>query len=231
MFIDTEASGLPKNWNLPYNVKDNWPYSVQVAWVIYTKQGQKIKEENFYIHNHDFTVSKSATKIHGITEEFLHKNGQNREKVMRLFADDVNEYHPLVIGHFMEFDFHILGADFYRSGIEFPVKKEDTFCTMLSTRHLAKNPAVKFLPLGQLHEILFNTSFAHQHNAIEDANATALCFFELIKRGDVNEEIIEQQQKEVLKKGILPKQREWIIPVLIIVLLAILIFIIYDRPH
>ncbi len=49
LFIDTETSGLPKKWGLPYSAKNNWPFSVQIAWVIYTKEGQKVKQENHFI--------------------------------------------------------------------------------------------------------------------------------------------------------------------------------------
>lgn len=41
LFIDTEATGLPKKWNLPYNTPGNWPDAVQISWLLYTKEGQK----------------------------------------------------------------------------------------------------------------------------------------------------------------------------------------------
>jgi DNA polymerase-3 subunit epsilon len=224
LFIDTEASGLPKNWKLPYYAEDNWPYSVQVGWVIYTKDGNKVKEQNFYINNSDFEISKSATKVHGLTKHFLKENGTDRLHVMRSLAVDIKEYNPLVVGHFMEFDFHMLAVDFYRSGIENPVKRDATFCTMIGSKHLVKNPAITYFRLGQLYETLFDKPLANQHNAIEDAKATARCFFELLKRGEINEEIIKQQQKSISEKSTLPKPKGCALPILAIISLTFLIF-------
>ncbi|MEJ7679932.1 MAG: exonuclease domain-containing protein [Segetibacter sp.] len=145
LFLDIEASGLPKKWELPYSAKDNWPFCVQVCWIIYSKDGQEVKQENHYIKETDFKISKSSTKIHGIIQSYIEANGQSRTEVLKMLSDDVVKYQPLLIGHFMEFDFNMISVDFYRAGIENPVKKEMTFCTMLATTHLIKNPILKFL--------------------------------------------------------------------------------------
>ncbi|MCW3105605.1 MAG: 3-5 exonuclease [Segetibacter sp.] len=222
LFIDTEASGLPKNWNLPYDSVGNWPYCVQISWIIYTKDGREIKEENHYIKNNDFDIADSATKIHGITREFLNANGKCRKDILKLLTEDLLKYDSLIVGHFMQFDIHMLGADFFRAGMENPVKKECTFCTMLATTHLVKNPSVKFLRLEQLYKTLFNKTLENHHNAIVDAKATASCFFEMMKRREINEEIIEQQQKEVLKKDTLP-DKYGCLPILVFIFLTVLI--------
>lgn len=99
LFLDIEASGLPKRWDLPYSAKDNWPFCVQVSWLIYRIDGQVVKQENHYIKERDFEISKSATKIHGITQPFLQENGLRREEVMKMFCDDVITYQPQAIGH------------------------------------------------------------------------------------------------------------------------------------
>jgi DNA polymerase-3 subunit epsilon len=228
LFIDSETSGLPKKWGLPYSAKNNWPFCVQIAWVIYTKEGQKVKQENHFIKESDFKISRSAIKIHGITHAFLQAHGQRRHEVMKMLSDDVCQYQPLVVGHFMEFDYHMMSVDFYRSGIENPVKKEITFCTMLATTHLVKKPLLKFLRLGELYEILFETPLKNQHDAQVDAKAASDCFFELIKRGEINDEIIINQQKEIQKPLADNKTRGCFIPALFIISLFLLIFIIYE---
>jgi DNA polymerase-3 subunit epsilon len=196
LFLDTETSGLPKNWNLPYAASGNWPFSVQVAWIIYTKDGHELKRENHYIKDEAVTIDKSATKIHGITSDFLSKNGEERKDVLQLLHRDLVHFQPLVIGHFIEFDQHILAADFLRTNIENLLKKENSFCTMLATTHLVKNPALKFFRLGQLYETLFNKTLEDQHNALNDAKASADCFFELLKRGEIDDgKIVFQQQQ------------------------------------
>jgi DNA polymerase-3 subunit epsilon len=123
----------------------------------------------------------------------------------------------------MQFDSHMLGADFFREGLENPLKKEQTFCTMLGSINLIKNPSVKFLRLEQLFNTLFNKDLEDHHNAIVDARATALCFFELMQRGEINEEAIARQQIESVKK-VPANKYGCAVPMLIIILLTFLIF-------
>lgn len=228
LFIDTEASGLPEDWKKPYSEKDNWPFCVQIAWIIYSRDGQIVKQENSFIKENDFKISKPATKVHGITTSFLQVNGQRRTTVMQTLADDIMRYQPLIIGHFIEFDYNMLGVDFYRTGMENPIKKEMTFCTMRATKHMVRNPALTFLRLGELYQMLFHKELRDQHYALADAKATADCFFELVKLGKVNDEIIAFQQAEVHKRELKNEQPGCIIPVLFIIFLAILILISYE---
>jgi DNA polymerase III subunit epsilon len=195
LFIDTEASALPKKWDLPYSKEGNWPHSVQISWMIYTKDGNEVKQENFYISNNDFEISNSANKVHGITREFVDKKGVDRKEALALLNNDLNQYQPLIVGHFIELDFHLIGADAYRAGIQHPLLNLPTFCTMLATTGFVQNPAKKFLKLCDLYSLLFNAALPNHHNALEDARATAICFFELLKRGELDDKQITKQEK------------------------------------
>lgn len=224
LFIDTEASALPIDWSLGYGVKGNWPYCVQVAWIVYTAGGDEVKRVNRYINNNDFKTSKSAFKVHGISDEFRHTRGIDRTTALTQLINDLNTYKPLIIGHFIELDFNILAADYHRQGIENPLKHYPTFCTMRATKHLVQNPQSKFLRLSQLYSLLLNKKLSDQHNAIEDAKATADCFFELVRRGELKEEKIALQQK-ILGEPSRSKRTGCFFPLLLILLLTFLIYV------
>ena len=226
LFIDTEASGLPKKWYLPYNVPGNWPYALQVSWIIYDKEGQKVKEQNHYINDNDFKISPSALRIHGLTKEFLQQNGIAKIELLQLLSDDLAQYNPKVIGHFTELDYHILGAEFYRGGINNPLEKLPIFCIMKASQHLQQNPQSKFLRLGDLYELLFKQPLLAQHNAMTDATATADCYFELVRRNEVKSFtqppiVFHQKQK-------IPFFIGWIIVFLLILLSVFLIACYYE---
>lgn len=223
LFIDTEASGLPKKWNAPITKINNWPYAVQISWLIYDWQGKLLKKENHFISDDDFKISPAAQQIHGFTRAFLKDHGQPRFKVMQLLASDLEKYHPLLIGHFMELDYQVISADFFRSGVENPALNLSTFCTMLATKYFIHHPQQKYLRLGDLYQLLFNKELEHQHNALNDAVATAESFFELQKRGEINDELILNQQ--ALKKYDHPFNRfiGWVVVLLILLLVIILV--------
>ena len=185
LFIDTEASGLPKNWNLPYAAPGNWPHAVQVSWIICSKEGTKIKEQNHYVSNNDFEISPSALRVHGLTKEFLRQNGKPRGELLAMLSADLHEYQPMIVGHFIELDYRVIGADYYREAIDNPMENLPTFCIMIASKHLQQNPYKKLLRLGDLYELLFRQPLLFQHNAMADATATADCFFELVKRSEI----------------------------------------------
>ncbi|WP_299759185.1 3'-5' exonuclease [uncultured Pontibacter sp.] len=195
LFIDTETTGKPLSWDAPYSDAKNWPYSVQIAWVIYTKEGQELKSENHYINEPEQEVSETSASIHSITKEFLEANGKDRKHVLQLLAQDLEQYQPLVVGHFMQLDYHMLGVGFHRANLQNPLPQLPTFCTMNATASFWLKPWQSFLRLGELYERLFQEPLEQQHDAAVDARATAACFFKLVEQGDISDTTILQQQQ------------------------------------
>lgn len=63
LFFDTETTGLPKNWKAPVTDLNNWPRLVQLAYLLYDAQGNKMAEGDYIIKPDGFTVGAEATKI------------------------------------------------------------------------------------------------------------------------------------------------------------------------
>lgn len=221
LFIDTETTGLPKSWHLPYGVDGNWPQAIQISWIIYTRNGEKIKEENHYINNKDFVVSPAAFKVHGLTAQFLSKNGMPHKTVLEKLSIDLEQYNPMVIGHFTELDYHIISAGFFRESMYNPLLDCETFCIMIASQHLQQNPRSKFLRLGDLYNLLFKKLLLNQHNALVDAAATAACFFELVKNNQIKS--FTQTPISIQKQPTVTNTFGWVLAVLLLFFSAFLI--------
>jgi len=223
LFIDTEASALPVKWNLPLTADDNWPHSVQVSWIIYDKNRQVIKKADHYIKSDGFNITESAIKTHGLTPAFLATHGQEREEVLKLLCADLANYRPLVIGHFIRMDYYVLGADMHRAKLYNPLTTLPVFCTMVATKHLIWNPLPRQLRLDDLYLYLFNKDLLGQHNAMVDAQAAADCFYELLDRGEINDDYIKSQTADFEPfRDPTTKAEGCMLPALILVLLFIL---------
>jgi DNA polymerase III subunit epsilon len=225
LFVDTEASGLPVDWHLPYSAEGNWPSAVQVSWIVYTRDGREVKREDHYVLNSDFIITPAAMAIHGINPGMLAVKGEKRQHVMQLLAADLEQYEPLVVGHFLQLDYHILGADMYRAGIDNRLVDLPVFCTMLATTQFLWNPMPRHLLLGDLYSYLFYKPLQDQHNAMCDVEATAECFFELKQRGEISEALIAQQQKDAGIKELKPRSRKlfaMLLPLIIVLALILL---------
>jgi DNA polymerase-3 subunit epsilon len=220
LFIDTETSGLPKKWDQPYCNNDNWPYAVQISWIVYTSDMVEVKRQDHYIKDNDFQIAPSAFEIHGITPEYLLQYGEWRKDVMTMLANDLTQYEPLVIGHFIELDLNIAGVEFYRTGMPNPLAHLNSFCTMLATTQMVQNPQVKYLRLNQLYELLFNKPLNRQHNALADAEATAECFFEMLKQGQITEDTITEQAVYQEK---IRSETGYIFPAAVVLLMVVLL--------
>ena len=227
LFVDTETSGLPVDWEQPYHAVGNWPYIVQLAWIIYTREGKEVKRENYFIKANDYSISHVSREIHGISEAFLEEHGRERKEVMQCIYNDLLHYKPLVVGHFMQLDYHMLGLGFYRAGLENPLKELPTFCTMVLTKNFWQLPGHKYLRLNELYYRLFTKTMPRQHDAMEDAEATGLCFFELKRRGDITEEIIVAQKHVYdVSTADAPEQtkkRNFLGPLLVLILLLLIL--------
>jgi len=200
LFIDIETTGIPKRWNLPYAETDNWPSTVQVAWILTDENSIEVKRENFFIDIEDLKISSQSLAVHGITKEFLSINGRDRICVLTKLRKDILQYQPLVIGHFTEFDIHTLSCDYYRADLENPFYQSRFYCTMLKSEEYVMNPLMKYLRLPQLYHFLFDSKMENSHDALIDAEITSKCFFEMYRRGEIAEESFEQIYQKIICK-------------------------------
>lgn len=188
LIFDTETTGLPRNYNAPVSDSQNWPRAVQIAWQLHDDYGQLVEHQDFLITPDDYTIPYDAERIHGISTELAQKQGVPIAEVFEKFNQAI-EKATYVVGQNIGFDINIMGAEFYRYGVESKLSKLPVLdtCTEI-TAELCKIPGgrggkFKLPTLTELHEFLFGVAFEEAHNATADVEATARCFFELIRIG------------------------------------------------
>lgn len=223
LFIDTEATDLPKNWSQPFDSAGNWPHALQISWVIYDNKRKEVKREDHYIRiADDIIISDGALKVHGITHAYLQQHGEDIGKVLQLLLANFAQYDPLVIGHFIKLDYHVLAVELHRAGINYNFDDMPLFCTMIASTYMTLNTAHRQLRLDELYNFLFYKELTNHHNALYDALSAADCFFELMDRGDVTAKVIDQQNKSSYKwRQPQVKQKGWFLPLILLVIVGI----------
>ena len=198
LIFDTETTGLPKIWDAPISDTDNWPRCVQIAWQLHDDMGNCIEHEEYLVQPEGFNIPFDAEKIHGISTELAQEKGAPISIVLSKFNEALNKA-KFVIGHNVGFDLNIMGAEFFRE--DFPNKLQELpvldTCTE-QTASLCKLPGgrggkFKLPTLSELYEFLFHESFVEAHNASADVEATARCFFELIRLSEYTKEELDVQ--------------------------------------
>ncbi len=186
LIFDTETTGLPKNFDAPHTDLDNWPRLVQIAWQLHDAKGKLLSAQNLIVKPEGFTIPYNAEKVHGISTEIAQEEGKPLSEVLQAFAQDIDRA-ELLIGHNVEFDLNITGAEFVRAEEEsqlwdkkpFDTKSEETAAFVQIPG--GKVGGFKWPTLTELHKKLFGEAFDDAHDAAYDVAATARCFFGLLE--------------------------------------------------
>jgi DNA polymerase III epsilon subunit-like protein len=187
LFFDTETTGLPRSWKASVTDLNNWPRLVQLAYLYFDENGNKISGGDFIVKPEGFIIPAGVSKIHGITHEKAVNEGVLLSDVLQNFQSLINEADVLV-AHNMSFDEKIVGAEFLRAGMTNSIPPKRKICTMKSTTSFCAIDGpygYKWPKLSELHYKLFKTGFEEAHNAAVDINATAKCFWELRRIGKI----------------------------------------------
>ena len=190
LFFDTETTGTPRNYRAPVSDSDNWPRLVQLAWIMADKDGHILKQKSVIIKPDGFSIPSDASNVHGITTERAMREGKALAEVLKEFATDLS-FATQVVGHNIDFDQHIVGAELYRLDMDYDaLMNKPSVCTMVSSTDFCAIPnpnpyfgGYKWPSLSELHRKLFGRDFSGAHDALADITATKDCFFELKRRG------------------------------------------------
>lgn len=196
LVFDTETTGLPINKHAPPDDFKNWPYVVQIAWLLFDDEHKLIEHNNFYLKQ-QVVIPADATNIHGITTAMMLEQGIEPPNVYANFkkAIDNTEY---LISHNIDFDIPIVHCDFLRNGMQWDFPNNRLLCTMKTGTSFCKIPQrngeYKWPSLTELYQKCFypgysmkvfpdETSTSNVHSANIDAAMTAQCFFKLKNLG------------------------------------------------
>ena len=191
LVIDVETTGLPKKRNVPATDVDNWPYPVQVAWVLFKcshagHPGRVLHKQSRLVRPDSWMVPRETSEIHGITHEEAVAKGVPLSDVMA----EVNEYASqadAVCCHNTAFDIPVLIASGIRGGISVAdqhIVKKPTICTMeigrqvcgIMKEYTGKYGTFRKLKppkLSELYSRIFGKDFEGRlHDASEDCRAT-----------------------------------------------------------
>jgi DNA polymerase III subunit alpha len=187
LIFDTETTGLPHNKTAPITDLDNWPRLVQIAWQLHDNTGKLLSQHNYIVKPDGFDIPFKSEQIHGISTKRALVEGHDLKKVLFIFNKDLAST-KLLVGHNIEFDINIIGAEFIRQSLDtdhfLSLQKLDTgiaateFCQLKG----GMGGRLKMPRLTELHEILFGYAFEDAHDASYDVDATARSFFGLITK-------------------------------------------------
>ncbi len=185
LFFDTETTGLPRNYKAPSSDTNNWPRMVQLSWVLTDQNGHYIRGADYIIKPSGFTIPQDASRLHGITTTRAINEGEEIRNVLSAFKMDLKKA-TKIVGHNIDFDKKIVGAELIRLGERDIVDSLPTICTMKAGTDYCAIPGnygYKYPTLQELHKALFGVGFEDAHNSSSDVAATEKCFWKMKEKG------------------------------------------------
>ena len=187
LVFDTETTGLPRNFDAPITDSDNWPRMVQIAWQLHDENGNLVENQDYIIKPEGYDIPFNASRIHGISTKIANEEGRDLKEVLKEF-NEVLKKAKFGVGQNVEFDYKIIGAEFFRKQVENDLQELPKADTMIFGTEYCAIPSgregkFKSPKLEEIYEKLYGHKFDEAHNAAADVNATAQVFFEMLRIG------------------------------------------------
>lgn len=184
--LDTETTGLPKNYKAKVSDLANWPRLVQFASQTYTLGGTLLRQYTAIVKPEGFDIPKQASDIHGITHERALAEGCRLQDVLQVIYEDINDS-TIIVGHNLNgYDYNIIGSELIRAkfpAIKPPRRRIDTMLELIKFCNIRGPYGPKWPKLQEAHVKMFGQEFEGAHDAMHDVRATAAIFWESVRRG------------------------------------------------
>lgn len=215
LVFDTETTGLPKTKVINQNTLNSWPYIVQLSYMIYDTESNKIIKisDNIVKIPENVELTKDSIAIHGIDRNQMNEKGKPMVKILQDFLTDIDST-DLIIAHNIDFDINMIIVELYRSAmdtnnshikeINLPVTVQlqymKRYCTMKNSMELCNikkinkttgKEYVKFPTLSETYHKLFNEKPNNMHNSLNDIYACFRCYYKLQYKKDICQENAE----------------------------------------
>lgn len=168
LIVDTEVSGFLVNRLSPFTKVEDWPRIRQISWLILDSEYEITEIKDYFTNSVDI------------------------KEILNEFHMDIKVYNPIIVGHNIDYDKNVIGAEIVRCEMFNYLIHSEKICTMLSNIDFCNLPNYKYPTLQELHYKIFNKHFEGHHNSKNDIIATKNCFVYLKKK---NHDFFIQQEE------------------------------------
>ena len=204
LFVDTETTGIPVDDSKTYKDIDNWPQIRQISWIMYTKSGNFVRARNYVTMSDNDTPQIACNG-------YLPKINKQIYDILPVFLEDLS-FCDVVIGHNIDYDITIILCELYRLGLDtMTLESMQRFCTMKNGVDLCGFDSIhgdRYPKLQELYSKLFHHPFENPHDAYCDTLATVECFWEIVSRGNMQNEAFPYLMPDKERLGLAKKYAE-----------------------
>lgn len=199
LVFDCETTGLPRSRDSKLTDTNDWPYIVQLSWIVYDLSKNKVEKvvDNIIKLPPGLGICKESTTIHGISTKKMLSEGMDIVPILDDFIKDVRRC-DIIVAHNIEFDKNVITVEQIRNSVVdkdmFGNSDKEEYCTMLNgvdvcgltylNKYTGKQMK-KFPKLIELHKHLFTTTPQGLHNSLIDILVCLRCFTMMYRNVDI----------------------------------------------
>ena len=158
LFFKVETNGLPNNWNAPISDLKNWPRLIRLSWKLTDDNGNRIESNSATIKPDNFSISKEASDVNGITTEIAMNEGVSITSVLTKFNFLIDQA-DFIVSHNIRFGKKIIECELLRNNFSsrfFDKTKIDVMKSSIVYCKLPSPYGFKYPKLTELYSYLFN---------------------------------------------------------------------------
>jgi len=182
LFIETQQSGIAKDYNASFKHADNWPRITQFTYILADKKANIIEEASYLVYP-EAKIHEMVIRITKIDNEMLKKYGRTfnklEEEIKRIFL-----LSDFVIGFNIIYDLTVLKSELFRFNIDTAFVDNNWVLDLgIKTRDLLKlktqvNKKYKIPKLEDVYLKLFGIALPDL-SSINKLHKEKECFFKL----------------------------------------------------
>ena len=208
--FDTETNGLPKERFSSYSESEKWPHIVQLSYVVFDTDTNKVcrTEDDIIRIDDSVDLPQECVDIHRITRDMTRTTGIDIRIALEKFKQVISNT-DCVVGHNVRFDRDMVCAEAFRCGLGNLFERTDNdksaeckvrsklsripeYCTMLKGKDVAKIERIsktngriyyKNPTLTELHMKLFGSAPEGTHDAVVDVLVCLRCYMNIRHNG------------------------------------------------
>ncbi len=135
LFLQTQTTVRPDDWDYSTEELFTWPRLVQLAWLHMDSRANLLEEGCDVIQPEGFDIPHDAVELHGITTMQAVTNGSRLVDVLIDLAEVIDES-KIVVAHDVDFHSTVLFAEYKRENIPTAFDRKPKVCTLRESSEL-----------------------------------------------------------------------------------------------
>jgi hypothetical protein len=190
LIFDCSSISRPTDYKAPFTDISAWPRLLHLSWILLDAKLQIKEDFDCIVKPEGWELTEEILKYAHLELEEVQKKSVEVDDILDKFNASCEKAN-YILAHNIKFNESIVAAESMRRVKPLTLLKKEKFCLMQEGTYFCKLPAkgggYKWPTLNELHITIFEKGYTPANNARADVIASARCFINLMKTGQLED--------------------------------------------